>query len=66
MTNQIAQNHHNVGKNSYMDSHPLRKNYLPTKLSHGLVVMGRDSRSKGCGFESRHRLLDGHFHINLL
>ena len=29
--------------------------------SPGLVVMGRDSNSKGCGFESRHRLLDGHF-----
>ena len=25
------------------------------------MVMGRDSRSKGCGFESRHRILDGHF-----
>ena len=25
------------------------------------MVMGRDSRSKGCGFESRHRMLDGHF-----
>ena len=30
-------------------------------VSPGLVVMGRDSRSKGCGFESRHRILDGHF-----
>ena len=29
--------------------------------SPGLVVMGGDSRSKGCGFESRHRILDGHF-----
>ena len=27
----------------------------------GLVVIGRYSRSKGCGFESRHRKLDGHF-----
>ena len=27
----------------------------------GLVVMGRDSRSEGRGFESRHRILDGHF-----
>ena len=27
----------------------------------GLVVMGRDSRSKGHEFESRHHLLDGHF-----
>ena len=29
--------------------------------SPGLLVMGRDSHSKGCGFESRHRILDGHF-----
>ena len=29
--------------------------------SPGLVVKGRDSRSEGCGFESRHRILDGHF-----
>ena len=25
------------------------------------MVMGRDSRSEGCGFESRHHILDGHF-----
>ena len=25
------------------------------------MVMGRDSHSKGHGFESRHRILDGHF-----
>ena len=29
--------------------------------SPGLVVMGGDSCSKGRGFESQHRLLDGHF-----
>ena len=23
--------------------------------------MGGDSHSKGCGFESQHRILDGHF-----
>ena len=36
--------------------------------SPGLVVMGINSRSKGCGFESRRRILDGHdiFHIDLL
>ena len=34
--------------------------------SPGLVVKGRDSRSKGRGFESRLRILDGHFfHIYL-
>ena len=27
----------------------------------GLVVMGRDSCSKGLGFESWHHILDGHF-----
>ena len=29
--------------------------------SPGLVVMGGDSRFKGCGFESRHLILYGHF-----
>ena len=29
--------------------------------SPGLVVKGRDSCSEGCGFESRHCILDGHF-----
>ena len=29
--------------------------------SPGLVVMGRDSSSKGRGFDSRHCILDGHF-----
>ena len=29
--------------------------------SPGLVVMGRDSHSEGCGFKSRHHILDGHF-----
>ena len=29
--------------------------------SPGLVVMGGDSCSKGCEFESQHRILDGHF-----
>ena len=31
--------------------------------SPGLVVMGDDSCSKGCGFESRRHLLDGHLYI---
>ena len=25
------------------------------------MVMGDDSCSKGCGFESQHHILDGHF-----
>ena len=35
--------------------------------SPGLVVMGGYSRSKGCGFKSQCRILDGHdiFHIDL-
>ena len=43
--------------------------YLKTALngrSPGLVVMGDKSCLKGCGFESRRRILDGHldiFHI---
>ena len=28
--------------------------------SPGLVVMGGDSRSEGCGFESQHHILDGY------
>ena len=27
----------------------------------GPVVMGGDSRYKGCGFELQHHILDGHF-----
>ena len=34
--------------------------------SPGLVVMGGDSCSKGRVFESRHHILDRHFHIYLL
>ena len=35
--------------------------------SPGLGVMGGDSTSKGCEFESRHCILDGHFsHTYLL
>ena len=33
----------------------------PSRPCPGLVVMGRDSCSKGHGFESQHRILDGHF-----
>ena len=29
--------------------------------SPGLVVMGDDSCLRGCGFENRHRILNGHF-----
>ena len=29
--------------------------------SPGLVVMGGDSCLEGCGFESQHCILDGHF-----
>ena len=39
-------------------------NYYVMELfggSPGLVVMGRDSRFEGCGFKSRHPILDGHF-----
>ena len=36
--------------------------YVTRKLlggSHGLVVVGGDSHSIGCGFESQYRILDG-------
>ena len=29
--------------------------------SSGLVIMGGDSCSDGCGFKSQHCILDGHF-----
>ena len=32
----------------------------------GLVVLGGDSRPRGYGFESQHRILDGHFFTMLL
>ena len=32
-----------------------------TNGSPGLMVMGDDSCSRGCGFESRHHILDGYF-----
>ena len=38
-----------------------RKNNLLLGGSPGPVVMGRDSYSKGRGFDSRRRKLDGHF-----
>ena len=31
--------------------------------SPGLVIMGRDSRSKGRGFDSQHHILDGHLFV---
>ena len=37
------------------------QNYLKKGRSPGLVVMGGDSCSKGCGLESQHCLLDGNF-----
>ena len=36
------------------------KNLIRVQVSPGLVVMGGDSCFKGHGFESRHRILDGH------
>ena len=34
---------------------------MQTKISPGVVVMGGDSCSRGCGFEFQHPILDGHF-----
>ena len=36
-------------------------NFFVLGGSPGLVIMGGDSCSEGCGFESQHRILDGHF-----
>ena len=44
-----------------------RDKKLPTKFeSPDLVVMGEDWCSRGREFESQHRILDEHFHINLV
>ena len=43
------------------DLHSLSAAVDKGKGSPGLVVMRRDSCSEGRGFESRHRILDGHF-----
>ena len=32
----------------------------------GLVIMGGDSRTEGCGFKSQQRILDGHFLLTKL
>ena len=34
--------------------------------SPGLVVMGGDSGPSGCGFEYRHRILDGHIYTYIV
>ena len=36
-------------------------NYRLRDGSPGLVVMGGDSCSEGCGFKSQHSILEGHF-----
>ena len=47
--------------NKLIDAGGKGKKDLSSDGSRGLVVMGRDSRSIRCGFESRHRILDGCF-----
>ena len=46
---------------SALDHEYLPLTTRPEGGSPGLVVMGRDSRFKGRGFDSWHRILDGHF-----
>ena len=50
----------NLGK---LEIEKLGKLFNPKMLlwSPGLVVMGGDSCPEGCGFESQHHILDGHF-----
>ena len=52
--------HHLLSENLFM---PRNRVSLGERVggSPGLVVMGRDSRPEGRGFESWHRILDGHF-----
>ena len=46
---------------SALDHEYLPLTTRPEGGSPGLVVMGRDSRFKGRGFDSRHHILDEHF-----
>ena len=52
-----------LGMDEYKDSTKTQKDIFKTLWclggSPGLVVTGGDSWSKGCGFESQHRILDG-------
>ena len=49
-------------ENEGLDRKTNRKNYERP----GIVVRGGDLHSRGRGFESQHRILDGHFHTILL
>ena len=50
---------------SFISLNCLTKNNMRLGGSPGLVVMGWDSCSEGCGFKSHHYTLDRHFHIYL-
>ena len=45
-----------------LDAKDVSKHYVRA----GLVVLGGDSRSESCEFESQHCILDGIFHIDFL
>ena len=52
----------------YIDSSSKQTKLFKLKInseggSPGLVVMGGDSCSEGREFQSKHHILDGHFHI---
>ena len=63
--NFFADDHdHGDGDDSNFRSRPLKEfesRHRQTSRSPGLVVMGDDSCSKGRGFKSLRRILDGHF-----
>ena len=44
-----------------LNLHKLLSRSIFEGVSPGLIVIGRDSRSEGRGFESRHCILDRHF-----
>ena len=50
-----------VGALNYFKSADSQRRGARSGGSPGLGVMEGDSRSEGFGFESRHRILDGHF-----
>ena len=45
----------------YVDIEINRDQAECANFSPDLVVMGGESFSEGCGFESQHRILEGHF-----
>ena len=62
MTNILCFTGNNLNCNSNSND-PYYNAAMAAQNDSSLVVMGRDSRSKGRGFDSRCRILDGRFSL---